>query len=76
MGISTDEENLIFDRIALNDAIQQLSVKQRVVVALILAGYNRDESGKIMGLTRQAVGAIHKRAIKRIRSYLIEQQDF
>jgi len=72
MSISFAEEERIVTHIALDNIVQRLSPKQKIVVALISAGYNRTECGRIMGLTRQAAGATYKRATKKIKILLTE----
>lgn len=66
-NLTTNEEDSIFDSLMLMDVIQDLTVKQRVVVALRSAGYSQLEAGKILGMTRAAIGIIFKRAIQAIR---------
>lgn len=70
MSIDFDDENRVIVVMTLYDAVARLSPKQRIVVALISAGYNRTESGSILGLTRQAAGATYKRALKKIRELM------
>jgi DNA-directed RNA polymerase specialized sigma24 family protein len=73
MRLSDDEEGQIFTEMALYDAVKQLSTKQRMVVALITAGYTREECSTILGITRQAVGFIYKRAIRKMRTYFSDE---
>lgn len=73
--ISYSEEEQLFTHMALVEVLQQLSPKQRIVVALICAGYSRTECGMILGLTRQAAGATFKRAIFKIREALEKYEE-
>jgi len=75
MSISFAEEDQVITHMTLEEVVQRLSPKQRIVVALISAGYNRTECGRIMGLTRQAAGATFKRAITKIRLLLSEEKE-
>lgn len=60
MGL--DEEDDILLKIQLEDAIKDMPIKLRAVVALLSAGYTQQESARILGITRGAVGMIYKRA--------------
>lgn len=72
MGHS-EEEQLISEML-LAEAVQKLPPKQRMVVALRAAGYTQQECGVILGLTRAAIGFIHKQALTQIRKLLLEGQ--
>lgn len=66
------EEEQIVDELLLDQAVQKLPPKQRMVVALRSAGYTQQECGVILGLTRAAIGFIHKQALAQIRQALAE----
>lgn len=65
--INRSEEEEISNRLELVELISKLPVKQRVVVALRAAGYTQEECGKILGVTRAAIGFSYKRAVRRMR---------
>lgn len=54
------------------DAFKQLRERQRVVVALRVAGYSQKESGAIVGLTRGAIGYIYKQSLSDLRKILLK----
>jgi RNA polymerase sigma factor (sigma-70 family) len=70
--ITGEEEDSIIEKMLLTEAISKLPPKQRAVVALISAGYTQNECGRIFGMTRAAIGFIHKKALSHLRR-LIEE---
>jgi RNA polymerase sigma factor (sigma-70 family) len=72
--VGHSEEEQMMSEMLLDEAVQKLPPKQRVVVALRAAGYTQQECGVILGLTRAAIGFIHKQALAKIRQSLLEGQ--
>jgi len=62
----TDEDKL-FERIEINEAVMAMPPKQRVVLAMVSAGHTQLDCAKVVGLTRAAIGAIYHKAIEEIR---------
>jgi len=56
--------------VAIDEIISKLPVKEKVVIALRLAGYTQRECGVMIGMTRSAVGIIYKRAINLLRGLI------
>ena len=71
-GITGEEEDRIFSHMLLIAAVHKLPAKQQVIVALRTAGYTQQECGEIVGMTRAAIGFIYKRALKRLRQFMLE----
>jgi len=63
----TEEEQQADDHVLMDSLLTSLPVPERVVVALLLAGFKQIEVGVIIGMTRAAIGAIYKRAITRLK---------
>lgn len=66
-SIDNNDTDLELD---LFDAVHRLTPKQRVVVAMLSAGYTQKEVARVIGNTRAAVGIIYKRARILIETYL------
>jgi RNA polymerase sigma factor (sigma-70 family) len=71
-SITSEEEDRIIDHMLLISAVHRLPPKQQVIVALRSAGYTQQECGDIVGMTRAAIGFIYKRAVRRLRQYMLE----
>lgn len=63
------EEN-IFEGIELEEEVQALPDKQKVVVAMIASGFTQADCASIIGLTRAAVGVIWHRTLEELRGKL------
>ncbi len=61
--------------ILLEDSIDRLPQKEKAVLALRYAGYTQHECGVIIGVTRSAVGFIHKRAIAMVKRFVAETEN-
>lgn len=68
--ITDQQEEDLFLAMALQDEVDRLTEKQRVAVAMIAAGYTQEECGKVLGVTRAAIGFIRKNAIATLRRTL------
>ena len=65
------EEEISADlAIIIENEVKRLPPNERVVVALRAAGFTQEECGKLIGLTRPAVGAIHSRAMDALKERL------
>jgi len=59
-------------RLAIEETVDKLPVKEKVVLTLRLAGYTQRECGFIIGMTRSAVGIIYKRAVTLLRGLMTQ----
>jgi len=59
----------------LYDAISKLDIKDQFIVALISSGYTRIEGGRIVGITRNAVGKRYSKALRRLKEILEEENN-
>lgn len=60
--------------LALISAVHSLDKKDMFIVALISAGYTRIEGGRIVGITRNAVGKRYAKAVQKL--YTLLQEDY
>lgn len=58
----------ILEKIDLEQVVQRLPVKHRVVMALIAAGFSHSDTAAIVGVTRAAVGIKIKKTVEILRS--------
>ena len=65
--INHSMEEEIFEEIELEAKVKALPPKQRVVVAMISAGFTQADCASIIGLTRAAVGVIWHRTLQELR---------
>lgn len=70
MSISDQQEEDLFLDMALKEEVSNLPTKQRIAIAMIAAGYTQEECGKVLGVTRAAVGFIRKNAVATLRRTL------
>lgn len=76
MLISEEQEEAMFERVFLENAVHDLPDKLKVVVAMNAAGYTQKECASVIGLTKAAVGSIFKKSLVRIREHMEkENQD-
>lgn len=70
-GQQADTARLICDRLALHDALRQLTLEQQQVVTLkFFLGFSNQETGAMIGRTEGAVKAMQHRAINRLQRLL------
>ena len=65
-----DPQGRVERRLILQEAIEELTPKQREALALWMQGYTQEEIGERVGITQRTVGRRLERAFKRIREYL------
>lgn len=70
--LSYTQESVLLDRIVLEKAVSSLTRKQQVVIAMKQAGFNFGEMAEVLGMTRQAAGAVFRRAKEKIKPILEE----
>lgn len=59
--------------LSLIKAMRRLDKKDQVIIALISSGFTRIESGKLVGITRNAVGKRYTKAIIKLKEILMEE---
>jgi predicted transcriptional regulator len=64
------KEDSVLDKVYFVEIIRSVPIKQRIVLALKIAGYSQLESGKILGITRAAISGTLKRATIRLQKTL------
>lgn len=69
------KEDQILTNVSVGMGIEQLPIKQRIVLALRVAGYTQLESGTILGVTRAAVSGTLKRAVLRLQKLIVGEDN-
>jgi DNA-directed RNA polymerase specialized sigma24 family protein len=70
MGIDDYDEDKIITAITLNEAIDRLPEKQRVVIRMKMNGLTLKECGEQLGMTSAAAGFIYRQAIVDLRNVI------
>lgn len=68
-------DDLILQAIDFNIAFSKLILKHQVVVAMRLAGYKQHECAVVFGLTRAAIGIMHKKARAELRREMLKHDN-
>lgn len=66
------DELKILQAVDFDNAFSKLTIKHRVVVAMRLAGYTQAECALVFGMTRAAIGIMHKRAREVLREEMAD----
>lgn len=67
-----EQEETIHNRITLKESIRRLHPRHRAVLALRMAGFTQKDCGIVLGVTRPAIGHMHRRALEEIRKAMEE----
>lgn len=66
----------IIDPIDFQQAFEKLTTKQKAVLALRSSGYTQEETRRILGISRTAVGGIEASAIAHLRKQDLGHSDY
>lgn len=72
MSLTYYEENQLVNRLTIEQAIRQLSLREQLVVALKISGFTYFESALITGISMTRYGGVLKKARKTLKVLLWE----